>query len=113
MRPGWYVPAVIGVYNIIDASPEMRMHTLFAEGFGIVGGAIGTWAGGELIGAGIASALCLGPFGAFVLVFIFASVAGLYFASKFKKMGGYVYEYGSDLANDTILFSPEHLLEGF
>jgi hypothetical protein len=40
---------------------------LFAEGFGVVGGAIGTWVGGELIGTGIASALCLGPMGAFVL----------------------------------------------
>jgi hypothetical protein len=109
----WYVPAVIGLYNVYEASPEVRMHALFAEGFGVVGGAIGTWVGGELIGTGIASALCLGPMGAFVLVFIFATVAGLYFAGKFKKMGGYVYDYGSDLANDTILYSPEHLLESF
>jgi hypothetical protein len=37
----WYVPAVIGLYNVFDAAPEVRMHALFEEGFGVVGGGFG------------------------------------------------------------------------
>ena len=62
----WYVPAVIGLYNVYDASPEIRMHTLFAEGFGIVGGAIFTKAGAALGGWIALSILGLGPFGLFI-----------------------------------------------
>jgi hypothetical protein len=62
----WYVPAVIGLYNVYDASPEIRIHTLFAEGFGIVGGAIFTKAGAALGGWIALSILGLGPFGLFI-----------------------------------------------
>ena len=41
----WYVPAVIGLYNVYDAPPGMRVKTVFEEGFGIIGGWAGTQAG--------------------------------------------------------------------
>jgi hypothetical protein len=104
----WYVPAVLGAYNVYDAAPEVRMRTLFEEGFGIMGGAIGTWTGGY-----IASAICLGPFGSFVLVFIIASLSGLYLAHKFKQIGGGAYDLGSTLGNDLTFYSPDQLLERF
>ena len=107
----WYVPAVIGLYNAYEAPQEVRLHTLFEEGFGIVGGMAGAWLGGELIGAGIASVLCLGPLGAFLLVFILATGAGLYFSEKFRRLGAGIYDYGSVLNTGIIFHSPEQFLE--
>jgi hypothetical protein len=108
----WYVPAVIGAYNIIDASPEMRMHTLFAEGFGIVGGALLAKAGGALGTWAAISVLGLGPFGLFISVFICASFFGILGNEISKNIGGAVYDFGSQLKYGQSYNSPEQLLEG-
>jgi hypothetical protein len=67
----------------------------------------------DVIGAGLVSALCLGPFGAFVLIFILAAGAGLAGAWLGKRFGGdLIYDYGSILS-DKVFHSADELLEGF
>jgi hypothetical protein len=41
----WYVPTVLSLHSVYTAPPELRMRTLFAEGFGVVGGGFGSMAG--------------------------------------------------------------------
>ena len=105
----WYVPATLGVTSVATASPEVRMRTLFEEGFGVVGGAAGTTAG-MLAGLGVIAVLGLGPFGAFVAVFICASVGGIIGMEAFNKFGGGIYEYSIAERNSLIYHSPEPLL---
>lgn len=107
----WYVPAVIGLYNVFDAPPEMRVRTLFEEGFGILGGYAGTVFGAEVIGLGIVAVLGLGPIGAFVAVFLCATAFGIAGNLLFKKGADAAYEYGSQLDLGQIYTSPEQLLE--
>jgi hypothetical protein len=107
----WYIPAVIGLYNVYDASPETRVRTLFEEGFGVVGGWAGTIFGAEIIGIGIVTALGLGPLGAFLAVFFCATAFGIAGNLLFRKGADAVYEYGSQLDLGRIYKSPEQLLE--
>jgi len=107
----WAIPAAFGIYNTLDAPPELRMRTLFAEGFGVVGG----WAGTELgVAAGLTLVpmLCLGPFGAFVLVFIFAAGFGLAGSELSKWLGGKTYDLG-DRLGERIFYSPDELVGAF
>jgi hypothetical protein len=107
----WYVPAVIGLYNVWDAPPEMRVRTLFEEGFGIVGG----WAGTELgyaAGIGIVAILGLGPLGLFVTVFICATMGGMIGSGLLKWGGGQVYDESIELG-DQIYHSVDELLGGY
>lgn len=83
----WYIPATLGLINVAMAPPELKMRTLFEEGFGVVGGAIGTYAG-MLAGLGVIVILGLGPFGAFVAVFICASFGGIGGMKLFSKRCG-------------------------
>lgn len=90
----WYVPAILGVYSVAQAPRELRMRTLFEQGFGILGG----WAGTELglgLGLGIASVLCLGPFGLFITAFVFATAGGIGAMVVGKAGGEMVYNTGS------------------
>jgi hypothetical protein len=107
----WYVPAVIGLYNVYDASPEMRMRTLFAEGFGVVGGAFGAKAG-VAAGLGIVAFLGLGPFGLFVTVFICATFGGVFGNELSKWIGGRVYDAG-DRFEDRIYNSMDELIGAY
>jgi len=94
----WYIPAVIGLYNVFDAAPEVRMRTLFEEGFGVVGGAFGTKIGAAA-GLGIVALLGLGPFGLFVAVFICATAGGIAGNELFKWGGGKVYDAGAEFSD--------------
>jgi hypothetical protein len=87
----WYIPAVLGVMSVANASPEMRMRTLFAEGFGVVGGAFGTNLG-LYAGIGIATVLGLGPFGLFIAIFICATAIGIAGNELTKRLGGKIYD---------------------
>ena len=100
----WYVPTVIGLYNVYEAPREVRMRTLFEEGFGVVGGAIGTLAGEILV----LSTLCLGPVGMFVAIFVCATAGGIIASELSKGLGGKLYDY-YDHQFDTsrIYHSPE------
>jgi hypothetical protein len=89
----WYVPAVLGLYNVATASPEMRMRTLFEEGFGVLGGAVGTHLG-MTAGLGIAFVLGLGPFGLFIAVFVCATAGGILLYESGKWFGGSVLHDG-------------------
>ncbi|MFZ1983185.1 MAG: hypothetical protein WAU91_02155, partial [Desulfatitalea sp.] len=96
----WYIPAIIGAYNVAQASPEKRMRTTFEEGFGIVGGAIGTWAGGTFVASGVLGiaalcGLCIGPLGIFVVVFICGAAGGIGLSELSKRFGGTIYDIGS------------------
>jgi hypothetical protein len=89
----WYVPAVIGLYNVATAPSEMRVRTLFEEGFGVLGGAAGTHVG-MMAGIGIAAVLGLGPFGLFIAVFVCATASGILLYEGGKNIGGRAYEIG-------------------
>jgi hypothetical protein len=107
----WYVPATLGIISVASAAPEMRMHTLFKEGFGVVGGAVGTYAGSAIGGLIAITILGLGPFGMFVTVFICASVVGIIGMESFKKGGGTLYNYLESLGEGRIYHSPEQMFE--
>ncbi len=106
----WYVPATLGIISVAAAPPEMRMHTLFKEGFGVLGGAAGTMLGSS-VGLGIVLALGLGPFGMFVTVFICASAVGIIGMESFKKFGGKLYDYSVPLGEGRVYHSPDQLFE--
>ena len=106
----WVVPSVIGLYNVSQAPPELRMRTLFEEGFGVVGGYLGTISGAEIVGLGIVSILCLGPFGMFITVFICATAGGLIGSELLKGVGGKIYDhFEPQFDTGRIYHSPEQL----
>lgn len=105
------VPIVMGVFDVAQAPPELRMRTLFEAGFGIFGGYIGAELGGALGGAIAFSILGLGPLGFFIAVFIGASVVGLTLSTVGKNVGGDIYEYSESLGNGQVFFSINNLLE--
>jgi hypothetical protein len=106
----WYVPATLGVISAATAPPELRMRTLFEEGFGVIGGAAGTKAG-MIAGLGVIAILGIGPFGAFVAVFICASAGGIIGMELFKEGASAVYDYSAQFGNGQIYNSPGQLLE--
>jgi hypothetical protein len=108
----WYVPAVIGLYNVYDAPSEMRVRTLFEEGFGILGGYAGTLIGAQVIGLGIVTVLCLGPLGAFLTVFFCATAGGIIGSGLLKWGGGKVYDESTKLG-DQIYHSVDELLGAY
>jgi hypothetical protein len=110
----WYVPTVIGLYNVYEASPDVRMRTLFAEGFGVVGGYLGTWFGSTAVASGAIGlfalcGICLGPLGIFVTIFICASTVGIVGNELFKWGGGKLYDTGVEFSGN-IYHSMDELL---
>ncbi len=97
----WYVPAVLSLHSVYTAPPELRMRTLFAEGFGVLGGGIGSYLG-SLAGIGIVTMLGLGPFGLFVAILICATVGGIALYEGGKWVGGnLIYDTGIQLAGQS------------
>ncbi len=107
----WYVPAAIGLYNLANAAPELRMRTFFEEGFGVVGGALGTYAG-TFAGIGIATVFCLGPLGLFGAVFVCASALGIGLGEGGNVFGGKAYDIGDSFQNQ-IFHSVDELIGAF
>jgi hypothetical protein len=119
----WYIPATFGVISVATAPRELRMRRLFEEGFGILGGAAGTVVGSTVIAPGALGlmaicGLCLGPFGAFVVVFICASIGGIALSWLGEEFGSKFYErsnldaiYDVQSSNGRIYYSPEQFLE--
>jgi hypothetical protein len=105
----WYVPATLGVISVFTTSPELRMRSLFEEGFGVIGGAAGTKLG-VATGLGIVAILGLGPFGLFVAVFICASAGGMLGMEIGKNIGSGVYDLGTQLESGRIFYFPENIL---
>ena len=99
------------------------MHRLFEAGFGGVLGAFGTMVGSTIIAPGALGlmaifGLCLGPFGAFVVVFICASIGGIVasrlgkeFGSEFYNVSGLDAIYGVQSDNNRIYHSPQQFLQ--
>ncbi len=104
----WYIPAIIGAYNVTQASPEDRFRTGIQEGFAILGGALGTYLGGSVIAAGVASVLCLGPFGIFVVAFICGAAGGIFLSELFKMGASSTIDY---FDSERIYQSPHEILE--
>lgn len=94
------------------APQHLKMRTLFEEGFGVVGGALGTIAGAVFAKFLFVSTLCLGPMGFFIGVFVFATIGGIAMMDLFKKGGGKIYDYGSKINSGKIYYSLEQLIEG-
>jgi hypothetical protein len=91
----------------------MRVRTLFEEGFGILGGYAGTVIGAEVIGLGIVTVLCLGPLGAFLTIFLCASIFGIIGSAVGRSVGSdLIYDFGSEIYNEQFCHSPEQILEG-
>ncbi len=107
----WYIPAAFGIYNVVQAPAKMRMRTLFEEGFGVVGGALGTKVG-MLAGISIVAVFGLGPFGAFIVIFICASAGGIIGMEGFKWGGGRMYDAGNGMA-DRWLYSADDFIGAF
>jgi hypothetical protein len=111
----WYIPAAFGIYNVWQAPEEMRMRTLFEEGFGVLGGAFGTMIGSNVVATGVLGVfalcgICIGPFGLFAIVFLCASAGGILGMEMAKRFGGSVHDYGSKLYDGKIFYSPEEIL---
>ncbi len=104
----WYIPAALGLYNVANAAPEVRMRTLFEEGFGVVGGALGTKAG-VVTGLGIVAILGLGPLGLFITVFICASAGGFLASEAGRLFGTRLYDAGSRF-DDRLYYSIDELM---
>jgi hypothetical protein len=107
----WYIPAALGMISVVTAPPELRLWTLFEEGFGVLGGAAGTYAGTALGGLVAISILGLGPFGLFVMVFICASVVGMVGMKVGNKIGTGIYDLGIQSGAGQIYYSPQKYLE--
>ena len=88
------------------------MHTLFEEGFGVVGGWAGTVFGAEVVGLGVVAILGLGPLGAFVAVFLCATAFGIVGSEFGKGFGGQVYDLGNRIENH-IFYSVDELIGAF
>ena len=113
----WYIPAAIGIYNTLQAPPEMQLLAAFGEGFGIIGGYAGTVLGGSFLATGVLGisaffGLCLGPFGIFITVFICAAAGGLALSEGGKWIGQRIYDVGSKLTNQ-IYYSADELAGAF
>lgn len=91
----WYVPAALGAISVATAPPEMRVRTLFEEGFGVLGGAAGTYLG-TFAGLGIIAILGLGPLGAFIAIFLCASAGGMLGMELFKSSGRILHDVAFD-----------------
>jgi hypothetical protein len=90
------------------------MRALFEEGFGVVGGAIGTMLGSTVVASSVVGlltfcGLCLGPFGAFVVIFVFASAGGIIGMEAFKWGGSRIYD-AKDRISNRIYYSAGELI---
>jgi hypothetical protein len=99
------VPAVIGLYSVAEAPPQTRIRTLFEEGFGVVGGALGTQLG-MYAGIGLVTVLGLGPMGLFIAVFLCATSGGI-IGNEIFKWGSKKFYDVSDGYSDRIYHSFE------
>ena len=117
----WYVPAAVGLYETANAPEGRKMRELFGQGFGVVGGYLGTY-GGLALAKGliiptvtklaVLSGLCLGPFGMFVIVVLCTGFLGYMAMNLGKDFGYYTYDIGSQLGNGKTYSSIEQLLKG-
>ena len=105
----WYIPAAIGLYNVAQAPSEFKMRTLFEEGFGILGGALGTKIG-MLAGIGVISLIGFGPLGAFVIIFLFASAGGIISMEVSKKFGRGIHDYLIPKVSNKVYYNPQDLI---
>jgi hypothetical protein len=92
----WYVPALLGVASVAAAPPEQRWRTAFEEGFGVLGGAAGTYLGG-LAGLGIVAVFCLGPVGMFVAIVVSTTIGGIGLMKGGQWVGGHLYDATNNL----------------
>ena len=106
----WYIPAAIGLYNVGQAPSELKLKTLFEEGFNVLGGYAGTLFGGHFVAAGALGVfalfgLCLGPMGIFITVFLCASVGGIIGSMGGKMIGTQLFDLGTRFNRDSFYSS--------
>jgi hypothetical protein len=106
----WYVPAVIGLYNVSQAPQQTRMRTLFEEGFGVMGGFAGTQLG-LYTGLSLVAVLGLGPMGLFIAVFLCSTAGGIATSEIGKRIGGSIFDYSAQLDHGMVYHSADQILE--
>lgn len=104
------VPIVMGVSDVISAPPELRVRTLFENGFGILGGYLGSYLAGTGCYVLATSFLALGPFGVFAAVFIGATIAGIAMSEGFKQLGRAIHDNGNLISEGRIYNSMDQML---
>ena len=111
----WYISAAIGLYNVSQAPSELKLRTLFEEDFGILGGALGTVFGSNVISAGLLGLLTIfgigiGPLGIFILVFFCSTAGGMIGMEALRRFGSGVYNYGELKMKERIYYNPTEII---
>ena len=96
---------------LFAAPAELRVRTLFEQGFGIVGGYIGSAFGAQAIGFGIVTILGLGPLGLFLTVFVCAAAGAIAGTALGRKLGGDIYYFGNQAGRGKRFFSIDDILD--
>ena len=104
------VPIVLGVCDVIQASPEMKMQKLFEQGFGILGGYAGSVFGAHLVGLWIVTALGLGPLGLFITAFICATAGAIAGTQVGMNLWNKLYDLQGTSSNGRLFYSPSDVL---
>ena len=91
------------------------MRTLFEEGFGILGGALGTVVGSNVISVGLLGLLTvfgigIGPLGIFIIVFFCSTAGGMIGMEALRRFGSGVYTYGELKINERIYYNPTEII---
>jgi hypothetical protein len=111
-RGMYVVPIVLGICDVYSAPPERRVRTIFEEGFGVMGGYLGSEVGGALGGIIAISILGLGPLGLFVSIFLCASIGGVAGYGLLKGFGGKAYELNNN-SGGRIYYSMDDLFGAY
>jgi len=114
----WVLPIILGGVSVATAPPEMKMKTLFEQGFGIVFGAIGTGIGGGIVGVTSTMILpllgiCISPLGIFIAAFFLSGYLGYKLFTYGEKIGSNIYNSVDNFSNGRIYHSMEQLFGQF
>ncbi|MGD8835427.1 MAG: hypothetical protein PVJ19_10820 [Desulfobacteraceae bacterium] len=117
-RLTWGLPIILGGISVAAAPPDLRVRTLFKQGFSIVGGAFGTGLGSVAVGVTAFSILplfgiCLSPIGIFIAGFLLGGYLGYKFATEGERLGGILYDKFTAQGNGRVYHSMDQLVESF
>jgi hypothetical protein len=117
-RLTWGLPMILGGISVAVAPPEQRVRTLFEEGFGVVGGAFGTWFGGAAVlvaGYSILPSIgiCISPAGIFIAAFIIGGYLGYKLSTAGKEWGGSIHDRRMPQGGGKFYHSLDHYIESF
>jgi hypothetical protein len=114
----WGLPMILGGISVAMAPPEQRVRTLFEEGFGVVGGAFGTWIGSAAVFIAGYSVLpligiCISPAGIFIAAFLIGGYLGYKLSTVGKEWGGSIHDRLMPEGGSRFYHSMEQYIESF